>query len=251
MKYSVSELARQIGVSVRTLHYYDEIGLLSPCEVSEAGYRYYDESSLSTLQEILFFKELGFPLKEIAAILSNPVYNKQEALKNHKTLLQLKKKHLDALLALVDKTMKGELDMGITYANDTGGYEAAQKKYAKEARERWGQSEAYKQSEERTGRYGKSDWAIINKESGEIMHGFAVHRNDPPGSPALQELSRQWQDHITRYFYDCSLEILSGLGEMYVTDGRFTENIDKFGEGTAKCMSGALRYYCEHASNDP
>lgn len=246
LKYSVSELAHQVGISVRTLHYYDEIGLLSPSEVSEAGYRYYDKASLSTLQQILFFKELGFPLKEISDILGNPAYNKKEALKDHKTLLQLKMKHLSSLIDLADKTMKGGIAMEQSTTNNVD-YEAMQKKYAREAREKWGNTDAYKQSAERTGRYSKSDWAIINKESGEIMQGFADHRGGSPDCPALQALSKKQQDHITRYYYDCTLEILAGLGEMYVADERFTKNIDRFGEGTARCMRDALLYYCEHA----
>ncbi|MHB1315049.1 MAG: MerR family transcriptional regulator [Christensenellales bacterium] len=248
MKFTVSELARQSGVSVRTLHYYDEIGLLHPVYVSETGYRYYDGASLSTLLEILFFKEIGFSLKEIAALLADPAYQKKEALKDHLTMLQLKKKHIESIIDLADKAQKGELEME-KQTDYYAAYEAAQKKYADEARRKWGNTGAYKQSEERSRRYGKNEWAVILKESGEIMKGFAGHKGEPAGSPALQEFAKKWQDYISRYFYDCTFDILSGLTEMYVADERFTKSIDRYGAGTAQCMREALFYYCEKYKN--
>ena len=157
MKLHVREFAKLTGVSVRTLHFYDEIGLLKPSSVDEQnGYRFYDECSLTRMQEILFYRELDFPLKEIRMILSSPDYDKQNALKEQKRLLTLKKERLERLISALDGAMKGEIvNMNVF---DNSEFEAKREEYAKEAKEKWGDTAAYKESAEKTADYSADRW---------------------------------------------------------------------------------------------
>lgn len=243
MLLTVKQVAGRTGVSVRTLHYYDEIGLLPPTRTTEAGYRLYGEEALERLQQILFLKELDFPLEEIRAILDDPSFDKTQAMRRHRELLLLKRARLDRLIRLVENNLKGESEMDFQ-SFDQSEIEAARRQYAKETEERWGQSEAYRQSQERTGRYSKEDWAKIESERDRIFQAFAAQRCEAPESPAVQRLVGEWKAHISNHFYDCTDEILAGLGEMYTADPRFTQNIDRFGEGTAQLIRDAIRVYC-------
>ena len=239
----INEVAKFTGVTVRTLHYYDEIGLLKPNNVTEAGYRNYDEAALETLQQILFFRELEFPLSEIREIMTNPSYDKQKALIRHKELLMKKRNRLNNLIQLVDYTMKGEKTMSFKEF-DMSEIDKAKKEYAKEVKERWGNTDAYKESAEKTKSYDKEKWELLNKESSVIFQEFAKIKDGDPDSERAKELVKEWQDHITKYYYTCTKEILAGLGMMYVADERFTKNIDQIGEGTAAFMSAAIEAYC-------
>jgi DNA-binding transcriptional MerR regulator len=239
---TVHEVAKLAGISVRTLHYYDEIGLLRPDGASDAGYRLYGETSTERLQQILFFRELGFPLQEITAILNAPNYDKSQALANHKRLLMLKRERLDGIIALVDHALKGEDSMSIKEF-DMKKIDEAREQYAEEAKARWGSTDAYKESEKRTAKYTKEDWAQMSAKSEAIFKNFAELRNTDPASDAAQSLVRQWKEFLCAGFYDCTDEILAGLGEMYVADARFTKNLDAYGEGTALFMRDAIRAY--------
>lgn len=243
MLLTVKQVAVQTGVSVRTLHYYDEIGLLSPTRTTEAGYRLYGAEALERLQQILFLKELDFPLAEIRAILDDPSFDRTQAMRRHRELLLLERARLDRLIRLVENNLKGETDMDFE-SFDRSEIEAARRQYAEEAEARWGGSEAYRQSQERTGRYGKEDWAQIGSESERIFQAFAQLRGEAPESPAAQRLVGEWKAHISRHYYDCTDEILAGLGEMYTADPRFTKNIDRYGAGTAQLIRDAIRVYC-------
>ena len=240
---SISQVAKLTGVSIRTLQYYDEIGLLKPSKLTAAGYRMYDDNALQTLQQILFFKELGFPLKEIKEILEKPDFDRIAAFKKQKELFLLKRARLDRLIQLLERLEKGEQCMSFKEF-DMNEIEENKKKYAKEVKERWGTSKAYEESEKKTSSYNKEKWGDINQETSEIFKGFAELRNSDPGSEEVQELVRRWQKYITDNFYTCTNEILSGLGLMYVEDERFKENLDKNGEGTAKLMAEAIKIYC-------
>lgn len=246
MNFKVNEVAKLTGVTVRTLHYYDEIELLHPSIVSESGYRLYDENNLEVLQQILFFRELEFPLSEIKEIMNNPYFNKSEALQKHKKLLMKKRKRLDKLIKLTDQIMEGENKMSFKEF-DIKEIEEAKEKYSKEAKERWGGTDAYAESERRTASYGKEEWAVIDKEVKEIFAVFAdlADRKESPDCTQAQETVKRWQDCITSNFYPCSNEILQSLGSMYIADERFTKNLDKFGEGTAEFMTKAIEIYCE------
>lgn len=246
LRLSVGEAARLFGISVRTLRYYDEIGLLKPSEVSPSGYRYYDNAAVETLWQIMFYRELQMPLDEIAAVLNAPDNNRRQALKRHKELLLLRRNRLDRLVTLIDKTLNGDdTEMDIkNVSNAKKELERTREKYAAEVRERWGNTEAYKQSEKKYAGYTPEEKLEIFAEAGEIFKAFAASRGTAPESAPVQELVKRWQDHITKSHYDCSREILSCLGEMYVGDSRFTESIDRYGEGTARLMSEAIKIYC-------
>lgn len=239
----ISEVAKLSGVTVRTLHYYDEIGLLKPSKTTEAGYRMYSIEDLEKLQQILFFRELDFPLNEIKEIMINPKYDKIEALNKHKELLIEKRKRIDGLITLIDKTIKGDNNMSFKEF-DNSKIEENKRKYAEEVKKRWGNTDAYKEYEKKTGSYDKNSWNTINEEMAEILKEFADNRDKDVNSDIVQSLVEKWRGYITLNFYNCTKEILSCLGLMYTGDERFKENIDKYGEGTAEFMAKAIEIYC-------
>ena len=240
MKMQIKEFAEFTGVSVRTLHYYDEIGLLPPAFVDNAtGYRFYDETSLLRMQEILFYRELDFSLKSIAEILSSPHYDKNKALTEQKHLLTLKKERLERLISAIDGALKGE---NIMKAFDNSEFE----KHKAEAKEKWGSTEAYKEHAERTQNYSQQKWNSLAEGMDNIMAAFAacMARGEAPDSAEAQALVKTLQDHITGNYYHCTNEILAGLGQMYVADERFRSNIDKHGDGTAAFISESIEVCC-------
>ena len=176
---TVNQVSRLCGISVRTLHYYDELGLLSPSSVTGAGYRMYGKDALSRLQQILFFRELDFSLKEIRQILDNPSFDPGEALSSQREILTLKRDRLNGLISLVDSILKGEKAMSFAEF-DQSEIEAAQEKYAAEARERWGGTEAYRESQKKTSGYSKEDWNAVTAEQEEIFRRFAAVMDQPP-----------------------------------------------------------------------
>ena len=240
----INEVAKLTGVTIRTLHYYDEIGLLKPSKITESGYRLYNEDALSKLQQILFFKELEFSLNEIKDIVTNPAFDKTEALRNQKELLIKKRERIDNLIKLAESTLKGENNMSFKEFDMTE-IEKTKNKYAKEVKERWGNSDAYKESEEKTKNYNKEKWQEINEEGKQILKAFAANIDKEADSEEVQRLVFKWQNYITERFYNCTNEILKGLGLMYMGDERFKKNIDKNGEGTAEFLSKAIAIYCE------
>ncbi|MEG1968390.1 MAG: MerR family transcriptional regulator [Clostridia bacterium] len=243
MELKINEVAKRTGVTVRALHYYDEIGLLHPSQVTEAGYRIYDDAALEVLQQILFFRELDFSLSDIMRIMQNPQYNKAEALTRHKELLLQKRSRLDGLLALLERTIKGENDMSFQPFDKTE-LEEAKNKYAAEAKARWGHTDAYKESAKRTASYDKQQWTQLNSEGADLLKRFGESRALAPESNEVQALVASWQAYITANFYQCTMEILAGLGQMYISDERFTANLDKNGVGTAAFMARAIAVYC-------
>ena len=237
MKMQIKEFAELTGVSVRTLHYYDEIGLLKPSEVdAQNGYRFYDEKSLERMQEILFYRELDFSLRTIAQILSSPDYDKQQALTRQRKLLLAKKERLEQLINALDGLEKGE---GFMKNNE---YEKLKNEYAEEVRQRWGSTDAYKESQQRNTDFNKA--AVLLDE---VFEEFAeLNRSGiSPDNEAAKIQVEKLQRCITENFYTCTNEILAGLGQMYVADVRFKNNIDKHGEGTAEYVSQCIKSYCE------
>lgn len=248
MKMSVKDFARLAGVSVRTLHYYDEIGLLHPCFVDEQnGYRYYDDNSLLRMQQILFYRELDFPLKSINEILSSPNYDKQEAFSKQKQLLILKKQRLERLIYALESAEKGSKIMNMNVF-DNSEYENARKAYETEAKQKWGDTAAYKEYEQRSAAYSKQDFSEINAGLDNIMAQFAeCMRSGASFADAdAQTLVNKLQGYISAHFYNCTNEVLSGLGEMYAADERFMANIDKHGNGTAEFIRNAIKQYCKN-----
>ena len=239
MKMQIKEFAEFTGVSVRTLHYYDEIGLLRPAEVDRiTGYRFYDEDSLFRMQEILFYRELDFSLKSIGEILSSPNYDKNKALNEQKQLLILKKERLEKLISSIDGAAKGE---NVMTAFDNSEFE----KYKAEAKEKWGTTDAYKEHAEKTKNYSKQKWNNLAEGMDHIMGAFAVcmKNGKMSDSEEAQNLVKMLQSHITENYYNCTKEILFGLGQMYVADERFQNNIDRHADGTAAYVREAITRY--------
>ena len=244
MKMLIKEFADFTGVSVRTLHYYDEIGLLKPAIVDgQSGYRFYDENSLERMQEILFYRELDFPLKSICSILSSPDYDKEKALTEQKRLLLLKKKRLEKIITALENHQKGEQLMK---AFDNTEFEATRQKYEAEAKGKWGSTAAYAEYTEKAKNYSKESYQTMADGLDQIMKEFALCMSSEAASDSVeaQKLVKKLQNYITANYYTCTDEILSGLGQMYVADERFRKNIDKHGVGCADYISKAIAIYC-------
>ena len=245
MKMQINEFAKLVSVSVRTLHYYDEIGLLKPAFVDKQnGYRFYDEISLERMQEILFYRELDFELKSIAEILSSPDYDKQKALAEQRKLLILKKERLERIIDALDGAEKGTITMT---AFDNSDYETARNRYEAEAKQRWGETAAYKEHSEKTANYTKDKWQEVNDGLMAVFTKFAEckQNSNTADSNEAQTLVKELQAYITENYYTCTKEILAGLGQMYVADERFKTNIDKNGNGTAEFVREAIEIYCK------
>ncbi len=234
----INQVAKLSGITVRTLHYYDEIGILKPSVNDENGYRDYSEENLETLQQILFLRELEFSLVEIKEIIQNKNFNRNNAIENHKELLIQKRNRLDDLIKLCEKTLKGEKDMSFNQFDMKKIEE-----YKKGAKEKYGDSIAYKESEEKTKNYTEKDYKRVHEETNEIFKKFSNLKHLQPSDENVKNLVKEWQDYITDNFYTCTDEILQGLGEMYVQDENFKKNIDKQGEGTAHFTQKAIEYY--------
>ena len=222
---------------MRTLHHYDAIGLLSPTEITESGYRLYDDSALTRLHNILMLRELQFSLKDIKSILDNPNYDPIAAIDEQIKLLELQKEHLDELIQLAYKIQKeGIQTMNFKAFNNN------HEQYKAEAKAKWGNTPAYKECEEKA----SSRPLDIGARFSEVFVRIGAYKHMSPDAPEVQDLVRELQQFITDNFYHCTKEILSGLGEMYTADERFTANIDAAaGEGTAAFVSEAIRIYCK------
>lgn len=243
MRLSVSQAARRAGVSVRTLRWYDEIGLLKPSETTPAGYRFYNDSAMASLQQILFYRELDVPLEQIGRILNAPDNDRTEALQKHRTLLMMKRRRLDDMLRLVDETIGGIAMYDERPKPTQADWEAVKAQYAQEAADRWGNTEAFLESREKHAGYTPGQEAQIKAEMEEIFTAFG-QCGDPAG-PQAQTLVKRWQAHITQYHYNCTDGILACLGQMYAGDPRFAENLERYGPGTAQKMSEAIAAYCK------
>ncbi|HET7657120.1 MAG TPA: MerR family transcriptional regulator [Bacillales bacterium] len=244
MARKVKEVADLVGISVRTLHHYDEIGLLTPEDTSESGYRLYSEDDLELLQQILFFKELGFPLKKINEIINNSSFDRKEALELHRKMLVEKRRRLDQMIETVDKTLryaKGEI--GMSAKEKFEGFDFSHNPYEKEARERWG-DEAVDRSNAKIGSMTKDEQDEMGKEMGEIYKQLASLRHSSPESTEAQEAIKKWYDVLNNMGH-YPPEAFKGLGQMYVDDERFTQNIDKFGEGLASFMRDAMAIFAD------
>lgn len=246
MHYTVKQLSSFAGVSVRTLHYYDEIGLLKPSFLKENGYRYYEEKELLKLQQILFFRELEFSLEEIREIISASNFDMVEALKDQRHLLEMKRQRIDGLVQTIEKTivtMKGgdsmKSDDLFAAFDDT-----EMNKYKEEARQRWGHTDAYKQSAERTKHWTKEDYRRIAEEGKAFTQKLANVMGLDIQNDEVQKLIALHYQGIQQ-FYDCPLDMYRNLADMYITDPRFTANYDKVKPGLAKFIRDAIYYYAD------
>jgi DNA-binding transcriptional MerR regulator len=247
--WSIGELSKLAGVSVRTLHHYDDIGLLPPAGRTASGYRAYDEEDLLRLQRILAYRELGFSLEDVARILDDPAVDAQEHLLRQRELLTDRIEKLQRIVDAVDKTLEAR-KMGLKLDpqemfevfgdNDPTRYE-------EETRERWGDTDAYKQSQQRTSSYGKEEWLQIKAEGDASLAAFAAAFGAglPPDSAEAMDAAEGARQHMSRWFYDVSTEMHRCLAEMYVADERFTAYYDRVATGLAAYVHDAV-----HANAD-
>lgn len=240
----VKEVADLVGISVRALHHYDEIGLLKPEKTTESGYRLYSNQDLEMLQQILFFRELGFPLKQIKEIVSSPSFNREEALKLHRRMLLDKQRQLEQMINTIDRTIqhaRGEIEM--TNEQKFEGFDFSSNPYEQEARKRWG-DEAVDKSNAKVGQMTKQEQEELAGSMNAIYAKLAAIRSESPESEQSQAAIKEWFNLLNR-MGSYSLEAFKGLGQMYVDDVRFTKNIDKFGEGLALFMRDAMAVYAD------
>ncbi len=238
---TVKEVSRRTGVSIRTLQYYDKIGLLKATAYTRSGYRLYDEGSLERLQQILLFRVLEFPLKDIQRILSSPDFDRNKALQQQIELLELKKEHIEHLITFARGIkLVGGRDMDFSVF-DSKKLET----YAKQAKESWGKTEAYREFEEKSqGRTAEAEGDIAQGLMTIFGELGQIRDTDPTGE-AAQELVKKLQSYITRHYYRCTDQILLGLGQMYAAGGEFTQNIDAAGgPGTAAFANAAIQACC-------
>ena len=239
---TVNEVSKLTGVSIRTLQYYDSIGLLKPRGYTEAGYRLYDDTSLERLQQILLFKELEFPLKEIKEIIDAPNFDRNKALEQQIELLTMKKEHLENLINFA----RGIKMLGVKKMDFTVFDTKKIDEYSKRAKEQWGQTTEYKEFEEKAKEWTDEDQKDMMKDFMNIFAKFGQMKEMDPSCEEVQQQVKKLQDYITEHFYECSKEILSCLGKMYSGGGEFTENIDKVGGiGTAEFTDQAIEVYCK------
>ena len=240
---TVHEVSRLTGVSIRTLQYYDKIGLLHPAEYTESGYRLYDVTAWEKLQQILLFRELEFPLKDIKQIIESPDFDKSKALEQQIALLMLKKEHIENLIDLA----RGLKAMGVNHLMDFEPFDTSKiDEYAAQAKASWGKTPEYQEYEEKSKGRTAEENAILSEQMMGVFSEFGAIRSEDPSSSAAQALVKKLQDFITEHFYTCSDEILYGLGMMYAGGGDFTTNIDKHaGEGTAEFAYQAIKVYCK------
>ncbi|RPK24564.1 MerR family transcriptional regulator [Paenibacillus xylanexedens] len=244
MAMKVKEVAELASISVRTLHHYDEIGLLTPDEVTSAGYRLYSDANLERLQQILFFKELDFSLKEIKNIITNPSFNPEEALKMHRLILLEKRQRLDQMIATIDRTVlhvRGEIKM--TAKEQFEGFDFSQNPYEQEARERWG-DHAVDHANQKLHSKSTTDQKALSDQMNEIYKHLASLRHTEPASAEAQSGIKEWYTWLNQ-MGSYSPEAFRGLGQMYVDDERFTRNIDQFGDGLAVFMRDAMAVFAD------
>ena len=243
--YSVGEVARLAGVSVRTLHHYDAVGILQPANRGDNGYRAYTTEDLERLQRILAYRELGFELAAIGELLDDPATDRLEHLRRQATLLDARMERLQKMRSSLHKTMEAH-QMGIDLDPKEmfevfGEFDPTE--HAAEAEERWGDTDAYRQSRDRTKRYGKADWQRIAQASEAIEQRFAeaLAAGEPADGTAAMDAAEAHRLHIQRWFYDCSSAMHVGLADMYEADPRFTKHYEDRAAGLAGYVAAAIR----------
>ena len=238
---TVKEVCALTGVSVRTLHHYDAIGLLRPAQVTQAGYRLYGDGELARLKTILLFRELQFPLKEIKEILDSPDFDPMDALTQQIKLLELQREHLDKLIAHARQIKTtGVIDMNFKPFDKQD-----METYAAEAKAKWGKTDAYREFEQKTAGQTKAQLQSTGDGLMDIFADLGAIRRLSPDSGEAQALVMKLQSYITEHYYTCTKQILRGLGQMYIAGDSMTENIDRAGgEGTAEFAHKAIEIYC-------
>ena len=236
---TVRQVSELTGVSIRTLRYYDEIGLLPPADHSEGGYRLYDDTALERLQQILLFRELEFPLKDIVRIVSSPGFDRRKAIEQQIELLELKRERLDRLIDFA----RGIKVIGVRAVDFTAFDTSKIDEYTERAKKKWGDTDAYKEFEQK--KRSDSENRQVMEDFMQIFAEFGELKDGSPESTEAQAMVKKLQGFITEHFYTCTDEILSGLGKMYAADGEFRDNINSVGgKGAAEFAAAAIAAYC-------
>jgi len=238
---TVNEVSKLAGVSIRTLQYYDKIGLLHPTGHTDAGYRLYDDTDLERLQHILLFRELEFSLKDIASIINSPDFDRSKALEQQIEMLKLKREHIDNLMNFAI----GIKLLGVKHMDFKAFDRSKLDEYSRQAKDMYKESPEYKEMEEKSKNRTKEEEGILADRFMLLFKEAGTLKDTDPASPEAQDLVKRIQDFITENLYTCSKKILSGLGKMYSSGGDFTKNIDEYGgEGTAEFIDKAIQIYC-------
>lgn len=242
--YTVSQVSRMAHITVRTLHHYDEIGLLVPSRGGQNGYRRYSDADLERLQQILLFKELGFTLDAIRTLIDEPADTRRAALLSQRELLVGELRKTNAVIRAIETALHVLEETG-TMSNDRmfdGFDEFEHAQYEEEARERWGDTDAYRESARRAKQYNKQDWQRMKQEMDAVHNGIAelMRAGKPADAPEVTALAEQHRLHIDRWFYPCSHEMHQAMGDMYIADARFTATYEKISPGLAQYMRDAI-----------
>lgn len=246
MMHTVKQLAKIAGVSARTLHYYDEIGLLPASEVGENGYRYYGEEAVLRLQQILFYRELDFSLAEIQTILDEPEFNMQDALQNHKQRLQQRLGRLSLLIQTIDRTLlhlKGTIEVEPN-ALFEGFDEAKQAQYEQQITQQYGDKQV-KESRQRWASYSPEQKAELKAEGEAIYRDLVELIEQEPARPAVQQVISRWHQHV-RAYYEPTPEILEGLGQMYAENSEFSLVFQQLHAQLPDFLHQAIQHYCQN-----
>lgn len=244
MAYTVGQVAKIAGVTVRTLHHYDEIGLLSPSGRTSTGYRRYDDADLQRLQLVLYYRELGFPLEEISAIIDDPAADPAAHLRRQHELLTERMKRLQEMVTAIEFAMEAsKLNIQLTPEERFevfGDFKPEQ--YEAEAEQRWGGTDAYRESNRRASRYGKEDWLRIKAENEDWGRRIValMASGAPADGPEAMDLAEEHRQIISRWFYECSYEVQTGLADMYMADERFTAYYETIAPGLAAYLNEAI-----------
>jgi MerR family transcriptional regulator, thiopeptide resistance regulator len=248
---TVGQVAALTGLTVRALHYYHAIGLVSPSYRSAAGYRLYTETDLQRLQQVLLFRELGIALDAVRDLIDAPAARRRDALLAQRAALEQRRRHADAVLRAVDATLHSlQTDIPMNTEQLFEGNEHFRNgEYAEEAERRWGETDAWKTSHARTRTYSRDDWARIHAEADAITAEFlaAMQRGDAPDSVTAGVLAESHREHIDRHFYPCSHAMHANVAMMYIADARFQAHYDRHGEGLAAYIEAAIRANADKA----
>jgi DNA-binding transcriptional MerR regulator len=249
MRYTVKQLAKMAGITVRTLHYYDQIGLLRPASYGENGYRYYDDDDALRLQQILFFRELDFSLDEIKSAMDRPGFDLQQALTGHKKALQKRIERTNRLITTIDRTIDHLQGANQMSSQDyySGFDEEQQQQHFEEAQQRWGDSVAQSKKRWNNSSREEKNWFLAQMH--EISSGIAAEMDKGPASPEVQYWIDRWYKHIDQQIFSCTLETFEALGHMYVQDPAFTATYEKVKPGMAEFMEAAMVHYVRAAGS--
>ncbi|MCX8074797.1 MAG: MerR family transcriptional regulator [Clostridia bacterium] len=249
MKYIINKVSKISGVTIRTLQYYDKIGLLNPSEKTDSGYRIYNENDIEKLVQILFFKELGFRLHEIIKIVNSPKYNVKEAMSNQKQMLVVQRDRLNNMINIIEGYLNGkEMNLDMSIENkfkvmSKKEIDELQKQYVDEVNQKY-DKDVVSECNKKVASYDNNKWKQVQEDSGKILIEIVENMDKPVEDPKIQNLVDAYRQHITDNFYNCTIEIFAGLGQMYLQDERFTKFYENIKEGLAEYLSKAIEYYC-------